>query len=125
MNDLMKKYLLYNLRSLTVGTGLNALIVGILMSNGYSYLQSVPVGAFTAINISFFADRMIFGQKKKENKLFIIFCHPILAGGTNIFWEDIINHLTFSEHCCLPYLRFDNHVINKLPLCLALGSQGQ
>ena len=74
MNDLMKKYLLYNLRSLTVGTGLNALIVGILMSNGYSYLQSVPVGAFTAINISFFADRMIFGQKKKENK----FDHPPL-----------------------------------------------
>ena len=75
MNDLMKKYLLYNLRSLTVGTGLNALIVGTLMSSGYSYLQSVPVGAFTAINISFFADRMIFGQKKKENK----FDHPPLV----------------------------------------------
>lgn len=72
MNDLLKKYLLYNLRSLTVGTGLNALIVGTLMSSGYSYLQSVPVGAFTAINISFLADRMIFSQKKKENK----FDHP-------------------------------------------------
>ena len=71
MNNLLKKYLLYNLRSLTVGTGLNALIVGILMSNGYSYLQSVPVGAFTAINISFFADRMIFSEKKKENKFLI------------------------------------------------------
>ena len=75
MNDLLKKYLLYNLRSLTVGTGLNALIVGILMSNGYSYLQSVPVGAFTAINMSFFADKMIFGQKKKGNK----FDHPPLV----------------------------------------------
>ena len=73
MNTLLKKYLLYNLRSLTVGTGLNALIVGILMSNGYSYLQSVPVGAFTAINISFFADRMIFSEKKKENKFVIPF----------------------------------------------------
>ena len=71
MNDLLKKYLLYNLRSLTVGTGLNALIVGVLMSNGYSYLQSVPVGAFTAINISFLADRMIFSEKKKENKFVI------------------------------------------------------
>ena len=68
MNDLLKKYLLYNLRSLTVGTGLNALIVGTLMSSGYTYLQSVPVGAFTAINISFFADRMIFSQTKKEYK---------------------------------------------------------
>ena len=75
MNDLLKKYLLYNLRSLTVGTGLNALIVGTLMSSGYSYLQSVPVGAFTAINISFFVDRMIFRQKKKENK----FDHPPLV----------------------------------------------
>ena len=71
MNGLLKKYLLYNLRSLTVGTGLNALIVGILMSNGYSYLQSVPVGAFTAINISFLADRMIFSEKRKENKFVI------------------------------------------------------
>ena len=71
MNDLLTKYLLYNLRSLTVGTGLNALIVGVLMSNGYSYLQSVPVGAFTAINISFLADRMIFSEKKKENKFVI------------------------------------------------------
>ena len=71
MNNLLKKYLLYNLRSLTVGTGLNALIVGILMSNGYSYLQSVPVGAFTAINISFLADRMIFSEKKKGNKFVI------------------------------------------------------
>jgi hypothetical protein len=71
MNDLLKKYLLYNLRSLTVGAGLNALIVGVLMSSGYSYLQSVPVGAFTAINISFLADRMIFYEKKKENKFVI------------------------------------------------------
>ena len=68
MNNLLKKYLLYNLRSLTVGTGLNALIVGTLMSSGYSYLQSVPAGAFTDINISIFADRLIFSQKKKENK---------------------------------------------------------
>ena len=68
MNDLLKKYLLYNLRSLTVGAGLNALIVGTLMYSGYSYLQSVPVGAFIAINISIFADRLIFSQKKKENK---------------------------------------------------------
>ena len=71
MNNLLKKYLLYNLRSLTVGTGLNALIVGILMSNGYSYLQSVPVGAFTAINTSFLADRMIFSEKKKEHQVVI------------------------------------------------------
>ena len=75
MNDLLKKYLLYNLRSLTGGTGLNAVIVGALMSSGYSYLQSVPVGAFTAINVSFLADRMIFSQKKKENK----FDHPPLV----------------------------------------------
>ena len=74
MNDLLKKYLLYNLRSLTVGTGLNALIVGTLMSSGYSYLQSVPAGAFTAINISIFAYRLIFSQKKKENK----FNHSLL-----------------------------------------------
>ena len=75
MNDTLKKYLLYNLRSLTVGSGLNALIVGALMSSGYSYLQSVPFGAFTAINVSFLADRMIFSQKKKENK----FYHPPLV----------------------------------------------
>jgi ABC-type phosphate transport system permease subunit len=71
MNDLLKKYLLYNLRLLAVGTGLNALIVGVLMSNGYSYLQSVPVGAFTAVNISFLADRVIFSERKKENKFVI------------------------------------------------------
>jgi len=66
MNGLWKKYLLYNLRSITLGTGLNAVIVGTLMSGGYGYWQSVPVGAFTAINLSFIADRLIFKQTKDD-----------------------------------------------------------
>ena len=63
----MKRYALYWLRAITLGAGLNALIVGYLMSNrDWKFHQAAPLGAFIAINCSFAADRLIFGNKPQE-----------------------------------------------------------
>lgn len=63
----MKRYGLYWLRALTLGAGLNALIVSTLMTQrGWKFYQAAPVGALICVNLSFAADRMIFGKKKKQ-----------------------------------------------------------
>ena len=63
----MKRYGLYWLRALTLGAGLNAIIVSSLMTHrGWKFYQAAPVGALICVNLSFAADRMIFGRKKKE-----------------------------------------------------------
>jgi len=65
----MKRYGLYWLRAITLGAGLNALIVGTLMSQrDWKFHQAAPVAAFVCVNLSFMADRMIFGRKPKELK---------------------------------------------------------
>ena len=62
----MKKFALYWLRAITLGAGLNAVIVGYLMTNrDWKFHQAAPLGAFIAINCSFAADRIIFGPKKE------------------------------------------------------------
>jgi len=62
----MKKFALYWLRAITLGAGLNAVIVGYLMSSrDWKFHQAAPLGAFIAINCSFAADRVIFGPKKQ------------------------------------------------------------
>lgn len=62
----MKRYGLYWLRAITLGAGLNALIVSTLMSQrGWKFHQAAPIGAIVCINLSFAADRMIFGRKPK------------------------------------------------------------
>ena len=65
----MKAYFLYWLRAATLGAGLNAIIVGHLMSeHGLKFHQAVPLGALASVNCSFIADRFIFTKltKKKE-----------------------------------------------------------
>ena len=65
----MKRYALYWLRAITLGAGLNALICGYLMnSRDWKFHHAAPVGAFIAINCSFAADRLIFGNKKQEEE---------------------------------------------------------
>ena len=62
----MKRYGLYWLRALTLGAGLNALIVSSLMTHrGWKFYQAAPVGALICVNCSFAADRLIFGRTKK------------------------------------------------------------
>lgn len=66
----MKRYGLYWLRAITLGAGLNAVIVSALMTQrGWKFHQAAPVGAFVCINLSFAADRMIFGRKPKQKKV--------------------------------------------------------
>ena len=63
----MKRYGLYWLRAITLGAGLNAIIVSTLMTQSdWKFHQAAPVGAFVCINLSFAADRMIFGRKPKK-----------------------------------------------------------
>lgn len=65
----MKRYGLYWLRALTLGAGLNTLIVSQIMANtGASFLQAVPFGTFVSVNCSFAADRFIFGARGKKKK---------------------------------------------------------
>ena len=65
----MKRYGLYWLRALTLGAGLNALIVSGLMNHkGWKFHQAAPVGALVCVNLSFAADRLIFGRNKKKAK---------------------------------------------------------
>jgi len=65
----MKRYGLYWLRAITLGAGLNAAIVGTLMTHkGWKFYQAAPVGALVCVNLSFAADRMIFGRGKKKAK---------------------------------------------------------
>jgi len=66
----MKRYGLYWLRAITLGAGLNAVIVSTLMTHkGWKFIQAAPVGAFVCINLSFAADRLIFGRKPKPKAL--------------------------------------------------------
>ena len=66
----MKRYGLYWLRALTLGAGLNTLIVSqIMAATGASFLQAVPFGTFVSVNCSFAADRIIFGSKNKKRKV--------------------------------------------------------
>ena len=63
----MKLYGLYWLRAITLGAGLNALIVSTLMTQrDWKFHQAAPVSAFVCVNLSFAADRMIFGRKPKQ-----------------------------------------------------------
>ena len=63
----MKRYGLYWMRALTLGAGLNALIVGSLMTHrGWKFHQAAPLAAFVCVNLSFAADRMIFGRQTKK-----------------------------------------------------------
>ena len=65
----MKRYGLYWLRALTLGAGLNAIIVSSLMTHrGWKFYQAAPVGALVCVNLSFAADRLIFGRNKKKAK---------------------------------------------------------
>ena len=62
----MKRYGLYWLRALTLGAGLNALIVSSLMKHrDWKFHQAAPIGALVCVNCSFVADRLIFGRKPK------------------------------------------------------------
>ena len=62
----MKRYGLYWLRALTLGAGLNALIVSSLMNHrDWKFHQAAPIGALVCVNCSFLADRLIFGRKPK------------------------------------------------------------
>ena len=62
----MKRYGLYWLRALTLGAGLNFIIVSHLMGNHkWKFHHAAPLAAFVCVNLSFAADRVIFGRKKK------------------------------------------------------------
>lgn len=61
----MKRYGLYWLRAMTLGAGLNALIVGHLMNkHDFKFHQAAPIGAMVCVNLSFAADRIIFSKTK-------------------------------------------------------------
>ncbi len=61
----MKRYGLYWLRALTLGAGLNALVVIFLMNHrDWKFHQAAPI-AIICVNCSFMADRIIFGRTKK------------------------------------------------------------
>jgi len=63
---MLKRYGLYWLRALTLGAGLNALIVSHLMSkHDFKFHQAAPIGALVCVNLSFAADRIIFSKVKK------------------------------------------------------------
>ena len=67
----MRRYGLYWLRAITLGAGLNALIVGHLMTQrNWKFHHAAPLAAFVCVNLSFTADRFIFGRagKPKEKK---------------------------------------------------------
>lgn len=64
---MMKAFGLYWIRALTLGAGLNITIVSLLMGQmKWTFHQSVAVGTLVSVNTSFFADRLIFGKKKKK-----------------------------------------------------------
>ena len=78
----MKRYGLYWLRAITLGAGLNAIIVSTLMTHrNWKFHQAAPIGAIICINLSFAADRLIFGRKPKEKKE-----------------EELPTH--YAPHCC-------------------------
>ena len=55
------------MRALTLGAGLNFLIVTALMTQrNWKFHQAAPLAAFICVNLSFAADRMIFGRTKKK-----------------------------------------------------------
>lgn len=63
----MKRYGLYWLRALTLGAGLNFVIVTALMTQkNWKFHHAAPLAAFICVNLSFAADRMIFGRTKKR-----------------------------------------------------------
>lgn len=62
---MLKRYGLYWLRAITLGAGLNALIVGTLMNKyDLKFHQAAPIGALVCVNLSFAADRIIFSKVK-------------------------------------------------------------
>ena len=66
----MKRYGLYWMRALTLGAGLNAIIVGHLMTNHkWKFQHAAPIAAFVCVNLSFAADRFIFGRTAKVEEL--------------------------------------------------------
>lgn len=65
----MKRYGLYWLRALTLGAGLNALIVGHLMGNHkWKFQHAAPLAALICVNLSFTADSFIFRSRGKKVK---------------------------------------------------------
>ena len=63
----MKKYTLYWIRAITLGAGLNFLMTGYLMNNHkMKFEHAMPLSAFVCINLSYAADRIIFGEKKPK-----------------------------------------------------------
>lgn len=67
----MRRYLLYWLRAVTLGAGLNFMVVSHIMNNtDKTFAESAPFGAMVSVNCSFLADRIIFraDKKKQTNK---------------------------------------------------------
>lgn len=64
----MKQYGLYWLRAMTLGAGLNALIVSNLMKHqDWEFEQAAPIAIMVCVNLSFAADRLIFGKTNKQS----------------------------------------------------------
>ena len=65
----MKRYGLYWLRAITLGAGLNFILTGYMMNtHKWKFHQAAPISAFVCVNLSFAADRLIFGRKKEEKE---------------------------------------------------------
>ena len=66
----MKRYGLYWLRAITLGAGLNFVLTGYLMGNQkWKFEHAAPLSAFICVNLSYVADRLIFGNKKEPKEL--------------------------------------------------------
>ena len=69
-DNLMKRYGLYWLRAITLGAGLNFVLTGYLMGNQkWKFQHAAPLSAFICVNLSYAADRLIFGNKKEPEDL--------------------------------------------------------
>ena len=66
----MKRYGLYWLRAITLGAGLNFILTGYLMNNQkWKFHHAAPVSAFICVNLSYAADRLIFGNRKEPEEV--------------------------------------------------------
>ena len=66
----MKRYGLYWLRAITLGAGLNFVLTGYLMGHQkWKFQHAAPLSAFICVNLSYVADRLIFGDKKEPEDL--------------------------------------------------------